>query len=239
MILIPAWNEEATITDVVDEIRTELPDADVVVISDGSLDRTSQRARAHGVPVLDLANNLGVGGAMRVGYLYAARNGYDRALQLDADGQHDPAMVPRLMKAMGDTGADLIIGARFAGTGNYEVKGPRRWAMRMLSSVFSHLCHTELTDATSGFKLANRNAIEMFAVDYPAEYLGDTIEALVLASRNGLKVRQAGVQMRPRAGGKPSHDPWKSAVFLFRALVALLVALSRPKQKPSDREALA
>jgi glycosyltransferase involved in cell wall biosynthesis len=239
VILIPAWNEEATIGDVLDEVALSAPDADVVVISDGSTDRTACVARRHGAVVLELPNNLGVGGAMRTGYLYAARNGYDRALQLDADGQHDPASIPALLAQMDRTGADLVIGARFAGTGSYVAHGPRRLAMSMLSGVFSHMCRTQLTDVTSGFKLSNRRTLEMFAVDYPAEYLGDTINALVMAARNGLVVRQVGVEMRPRAGGIPSHDPVRSAMFLLRAMVALTVALSRPHTEPAHREVTA
>ncbi len=239
VILIPAWNEEETIGDVLDEIADHAPPADVVVISDGSTDRTAQVARDHAVTVLELPTNIGVGGAMRTGYLFAARNNYDRALQLDADGQHDPSSIPLLLEEMDRMGADLVIGARFAGTGTYQARGPRRWAMSLLSAVFSRMTGTRLTDATSGFKLTGRRAIEMFAVDYPAEYLGDTIGALVMAARSNMVVRQVGVEMRPRAGGEPSHNPAKSALFLMRAMVALVVALSRPRTPPSDREARA
>ncbi|WP_240645973.1 glycosyltransferase family 2 protein [Georgenia sp. SYP-B2076] len=229
LIVLPAWNEEEALPAVLEELRVAVPQADVVVVSDGSVDATADVARRAGVRVLELPFNLGVGGAMRAGYSYAYRKGYHRVVQLDADGQHDPHEVATLLETADATGADLVIGARFAGKGDYEVHGPRKWAMKLLSAVLSRVTRTKLTDTTSGFKLAGPKAIELFARDYPAEYLGDTVEALVLAARNGLVVRQAAVVMRPRAGGTPSHNPAKAALFLGRAFVALFVALSRPR----------
>lgn len=230
LVIIPAWNERATLAAVVAEIRTALPAADVLVVNDGSTDDTSAVARRAGAVVLDLPVNLGVGGAMRAGYTYAFRAGYDRTVQLDADGQHDPAGVSALMRVMDEEGADIVIGARFAGVGDYEVRGPRRWTMRLLSAVLSRVTGTRLTDTTSGLKLCARPAIRLFTANYPAEYLGDTIESIVIASRAGLRIRQVGVAMRPRAGGRPSHSPVKAAVFLARAVLALVVALSRPRE---------
>ena len=229
LIIIPAWNEQATIADVIAEVRREIPRADILVVNDGSKDRTAQIARNAGAKVLDLPINLGVGGAMRAGYKYALRAEYDRTVQLDADGQHAPAAVSALMKTMDEEAADIVIGARFAGVGDYTVRGPRWWSMRFLSIVLSHIAKTRLTDTTSGFKACNSAAIRLFAVDYPAEYLGDTVESLVVASRAGLRVRQTGVAMRERAGGQPSHSPLKAAVFLVRATFALIIALSRPR----------
>ena len=229
LILIPAWNEEETLAGVVAEVRRDVPAADVLVVNDGSTDRTSEVARAAGAAVLDLPINLGVGGAMRAGYKFAFRGGYDRTVQLDADGQHTPAAVLSLMQTMDEEAADIVIGARFAGIGSYRVSGPRWWSMRILSSVLSHVAGTRLTDTTSGFKACNAEAIRLFSADYPAEYLGDTVESLVIASRAGLCIRQVGVEMRARAGGNPSHSPLKAAVFLVRAVLALLVALSRPR----------
>lgn len=215
-----------------DELHATLPDADFLVVNDGSTDRTAKVAHRGRTMVLDLPLNLGVGGAMRAGYKFAARKGYETAVQVDADGQHDPADVARVVGALSHEGADVVIGARFAGEGTYTVRGPRRWAMKLLSASLSRLTGTRLTDTTSGFKASGRRAIELFAADYPAEYLGDTIESLVIASRAGLVVRQVGVTMRPRAGGTPSHNPAKAALFLGRAVLALLIALSRPTSAP-------
>lgn len=230
LIVIPAWNEQETIAAVIAETRGALPEADILVVNDGSTDRTSQIAATSGALVLDLPINLGVGGAMRAGYKYALRGGYAHSVQLDADGQHDPVAVRALLATMAAGGADIVIGARFAGVGDYRVRGPRRWSMLVLSSVLSRVTGTRLSDTTSGFKACNRAAIRVFAANYPAEYLGDTVEALVIAARAGLTVRQVGVQMRERAGGRPSHSPVKAAVFLVRAILALGVALSRPSE---------
>ena len=231
LVIIPAWNEADVLSGVLQEVLETVGSfADVVVVSDGSTDGTAD-IRAAGVPVLDLSINLGVGGAMRAGYLYAQRQGYTYTVQLDADGQHAPEEITSLLHEAEEAGADVVIGARFAGKGDYSVRGPRWWAMRLLSFILSRVCGTRLTDTTSGFKLSGRRAIELFAREYPAEYLGDTIEALVIAARSNLVVRQVPVAMRPRAGGTPSQNPLKAAKFLGRAFVALGISLTRPTQR--------
>ena len=181
-------------------------------------------ARSAGAQVVRLPFNLGVGGAMRTGYRYALRHGYDVAVQIDADGQHDPRFLADLVERMDD--ADVVIGARFAKADDpYVVRGPRRWAMVLLAWVLSRLAHTRLTDVTSGFRVSNRRAIALFAQHYPAEYLGDTVESLVIAARAGCRITQVPVTMRARTAGRASHSPVKAAIYLFRAVVALLLAL--------------
>lgn len=233
LIVMPAWNEQETVADTIAEIGGVLPGADILVVNDGSTDHTSEEARRAGGMVLDLPFNLGVGGAMRAGYVFARERGYDVAVQVDADGQHDPAEVGSLVALLRTEGADVVIGARFAGVGQYAARGPRRWAMRLLAAVLSRTTRTKLTDTTSGFKACGPRAIDLFSVDYPAEYLGDTVEALVIGARAGLRIRQVGVRMRPRAGGRPSHNPIKAAGFLLRAMLALVVALTRPGPRAS------
>ncbi|PMR58753.1 glycosyl transferase family 2 [Verrucosispora sp. ts21] len=225
LVIIPALNEAGSIADVVREIRGELPGVDVLVVDDGSADRTAAVAVAAGARVARLPYNLGVGGAMRLGYRYAHDHDYDVAVQIDADGQHDPRYVPKLVDLLDDY--DLVIGARFAGEGDYAVRGPRRWAMGMLSMVLSGLAGTTLTDTTSGFRAANRRMIEMFARWYPAEYLGDTVETLVHAARRGYRIQQVPVAMRRRMAGTPSHSPAKAMIYLGRALAVLTLALIR------------
>ncbi|MEW1585900.1 glycosyltransferase family 2 protein [Micromonospora vinacea] len=225
LIIIPALNESGSIADVVGEVRGELPSVDVLVVDDGSTDRTAAVAAAAGAKVAKLPYNLGVGGAMRLGYRYARDHNYDVAIQIDADGQHDPRYVPKLVDLLEDN--DLVIGARFAGEGDYNVRGPRRWAMVMLSAVLSRVAHTKLTDTTSGFRAANRRVIEMFASWYPAEYLGDTVETLVHTARRGYRIRQVPVAMRKRMAGTPSHSPAKAMVYLGRAFAVLTLALIR------------
>lgn len=225
LIVIPALNEAGSIGGVVKEVRDELPGVDVLVVNDGSADLTAQVAADAGAMVATLPYNLGVGGAMRLGYRYGRDHDYDVVIQLDADGQHDPRFVPELIAALDQ--ADLVIGARFAGVGDYRVRGPRWWAMRMLSGVFSRMARTRLTDTTSGFRAAGRPVIELFSHAYPVEYLGDTVEMLVLTIRRGHRVRQVPVAMRARMAGTPSHSPVKATIYLGRAFAVLALALVR------------
>lgn len=229
LVVIPAWNEEESVADVVRDVRTAYPAARCLVIDDGSQDATGVRARTVGADVLRLPFNLGVGGAMRAGYRFARDHGHDVVIQVDADGQHDPAMIPEMIDALAE--GDLVIGARFAGKGDYGVRGPRRWAMRVLAAVISRVARTPLTDVTSGFKVAGPRAVALFAEEFPAEYLGDTIEALVIAARAGLRIRQVPVAMRVRQGGEPSHSPIKAAVYLIRACAAFGLAMIRPRAR--------
>jgi len=229
LVVIPALNEEETVADVVRDVRQAHPAAHVLVMDDGSDDETGARARQAGADVLRLPFNLGVGGAMRAGYRFALAQGYAVVVQVDADGQHDPGMIGELIAALEH--ADLVIGARFAGKGDYGVRGPRKWAMRALSAVISRVAGAQLTDVTSGFKAAGPRVIELFADEFPAEYLGDTIEALVIASRAGMTVRQIPVAMRQRQAGEPSHGPIKAAIYLLRACTALGLAMLRPRAR--------
>lgn len=232
LVVVPAWNEEVTLPGVLAEVRAALPQADVLVVDDGSSDATAAVARAAGVRVAVLPVNLGVGAALRTGFRHAHREGYDVLVQVDADGQHDPAQVVTLLTGLTD-GADLVVGARGRDDEAKPGHGPRRWAMRVLSLVLSRVARTRLTDTTSGFRAFNARAIGLFAQSFPAEYLGDTVEALVVAARGGLVVREVPVTMRPRLGGEASTGPWRSTVFLSRALTALGFALTRPRSRPT------
>lgn len=226
LVIVPAWNEEESVTRTVREILDTNPGAEVLVVDDGSSDATASRAAAAGATVARLPFNLGVGGAMRTGYRYAWRHGHDVAVQIDADGQHDPRYLPALLARLDE--ADIVIGARFASKDDtYEVRLLRRWAMQMLAWVLSRLAKVRLTDTTSGFRVANRRAIRVFAMHYPAEYLGDTVESLVIALRTGCRVVQEPVIMRVRQGGQASQSPVRAAIYLLRAFVALFLALVR------------
>lgn len=231
---MPALNEEESVAAVVAEVKAKLPGAGCLVVDDGSTDRTAAFAGQAGAVVLRLPFNLGVGGAMRAGFKYALANGYDNVVQVDSDGQHDPAGVPMLIAEL--EAADLVFGARFAGAGDYKASGPRRWAMVVLAVILSRVAKSHLTDTTSGFRASGPRAVRLFAEHYPAEYLGDTIESLVIAARAGCIIRQLPVVMRPRAGGTPSHNPFKSATYLGRAVIALTFALIRPPVALPERE---
>lgn len=226
LVVLPALNEQDSVGVILDEIRVTLPGVTCLVVDDGSTDATARVARDHNAFVAVLPYNLGVGGAMRLGFRYALEHGFDIVVQIDSDGQHDPRGVPLLLERLDSS--DVVIGARFAGEGDYRVRGPRKWAMRFLAKTLSRTARTRLTDTTSGFKANGPRAVRIFARHYPAEYLGDTIEALVIASRAGCQVEQVPVTMRERQGGTPSHNPLKAAIYLLRALVALGFAFARP-----------
>lgn len=225
LVVIPAWNESASVADVVREVHDVVPAADVLVVDDASTDQTARAAEAAGARVARLPIHLGVGGAMRLGYRYARDGDYDVVVQVDADGQHDPQYLPHLLTALDQ--ADLVVGARFAGEGDYRVGGPRRWAMRALSAVLSPIAGTRLSDTTSGFRAANRAAIRLFAAWYPVEYLGDTVETLIHAARRGYRIVQVPVGMRPRAAGAPSQSPARALLYLGRTVAVLILGLIR------------
>ncbi|ABY23345.1 glycosyltransferase [Renibacterium salmoninarum ATCC 33209] len=234
LVITPAWNEGETVGHTVTEIYSIDKGYDVLVVDDGSKDNTAIAAEAAGAMVLKLPFNMGVGGAMRAGFKFAQRFNYDAAIQVDADGQHNPRDIEAVISGLDS--ADISIGARFADKGDYKVSGPRQWAMIFLAKVISSIARTRLTDVTSGFRAANRRAIAQYIDHYPAEYLGDTIDSLVVAIKSGCRVTQVSVAMRPRQGGTPSHNPVKSAIYLLRSIFALLFAVTRSKSKPVIQE---
>ncbi|MBK6762433.1 MAG: glycosyltransferase family 2 protein [Micrococcales bacterium] len=225
LVAIPALNEQSTVSEVVRQVRETVPEAQVLVIDDGSEDRTGEVAQAAGAEVLRLPFNVGVGGAMRTAFLYAVHDDVDVVIQIDADGQHDPSDIPALVGAL--SSASVVVGSRFAGSGTYAVHGPRAWAMHLLARVLSRMAGTDLTDTTSGLRAADRAAIRLFAKHYPAEYLGDTVESLVIAIRSGLLVTEVPVTMQHRRAGASSQTPLRATLYLGRAILALLVALTR------------
>lgn len=231
LIVIPAYNEEANIAETLAEIAASDLDADALVVDDGSSDGTAAKAAACSVPVLRLPFNLGVGGAMRAGFVYALRHGYRAVVQIDADGQHAPDEVPRLVAALED--ADLVIGTRFEGQEGFEVGRMRRFAMRFLAWAVSALTGARLTDTTSGFRASGPAAIELFAREYPAEYLGDTVESTVIAARAGLRIVQVPAHLRPRRHGMPSQSMFRSILYVGRAVIVL--ALAAMHGRPNGR----
>jgi glycosyltransferase involved in cell wall biosynthesis len=236
LVAIPAFNEEASIGAVLDELSTHHPLAQVVVIDDGSRDGTYQVVTAHGVRVIHHAVNLGVGAAMGTAFRFAVRNGYDAVVQVDADGQHRPEFLERLLAAVGD--ADIVIGSRFAEGGRYRTTGVRRGVQRVIAWVVSAYTRTRLTDVTSGFRIAGPRAVELFAVHYPVEWLGDTVESIVLASKQGLRVSEISVAMNERMAGLPSQNVFRALAYTGRIFLILLLAgirkLPRGVQRPSS-----
>ncbi len=225
LLVVPALNEQEALPGVIDRIREVLPDVQVLVVDDGSADDTAVVARRAAVRVLDMPFNVGVGGALRAGLLIACREGFKAVVQCDADGQHPPASIPDLLAALDR--ADMVIGARFAGVGDYRVRGARSWAMVLLARVMSRVHHTELTDVTSGFRAFGPRAIDVLSREMPPDYLGDTVEALVVAKEYRLTVTQVPVAMLTRQGGAASHRPFRAGLYLFRVMLILALSLLR------------
>ena len=220
LVAIPAWNEEGSIADVIAKVQRHRPDVDILVVDDGSTDRTADLAREAGARVVSLPFNVGVGGAMRTAFLFGQRHGYRAIAQVDADGQHDPVDLDRILEGLNT--ADIVVGTRFHAESMYFVGGPRRWAMVLLSKALSRMNRGPISDPTSGFRSAGPRAIELFAAEYPADYLGDTVGSLAIAIRQGMVVQETPVTMYFRQSGRPSKNALWSALYLGRATLAIL-----------------
>jgi glycosyltransferase involved in cell wall biosynthesis len=229
LVAIPAFNEQQTIKDVLVDVRKNLPNAGIVVVNDGSSDNTVAIVKSLGVPCLELAFNMGVGAAMRAAFKYAIQENYSHVLQLDADGQHRAAEALKLIAAA--EGAEIVIGSRFLNSKVYEVGKARRLAMRILAFVVGRRIGKKLTDVTSGFRLTGGAAIHFFSLNYPPEYLGDTVESILMADQNGFKVEEVLVEMHERKGGQPSQNLYKLIVYLAR-VVTVIVVSSLQYRKP-------
>lgn len=229
LIAIPAWNEQDSIGLVIEKIHEHQPGADILVVDDGSTDQTATTAAALGARVVSLPFNVGVGGAMRTAFLFAKREGYSALVQVDADGQHDPADLDRLLSGL--ESADIVVGTRFHPDSMYFVGGPRKWAMVLLSKSLSRMNRSPITDPTSGFRSAGPRAIDLFATDYPAEYLGDTVGSLSIGIHHGLVIAETPVTMYYRAIGRPSKNALWSALYLGRAGLALIATVLKRKNR--------
>jgi glycosyltransferase involved in cell wall biosynthesis len=225
LAIVPAYNEEASVGAVIDEIRSAAPGFEIVVVDDGSSDRTAGVAEDHGAVVLRLPYNVGIGGAVQTGHQYAAERGFDLAIQIDGDGQHDPSEIQKLIAPLLAGDADMVVGTRFGGQESYRSSVTRRVGIAVLARVVSLLVHQRVTDPTSGFRAVNRRALQLFAGDYPHDY--PEAEATVLVHRHHLRVAEVAVQMRPRAEGTSSISGLYSLVYMGKVLLALFVGLFR------------
>jgi glycosyltransferase involved in cell wall biosynthesis len=231
LVIIPAYNEAESLPAVLAELALHTPDFDVLVISDGSTDDTAAVARASGAFVAVLPFNLGIGGALRTGFSFAVRHGYDRAAQFDADGQHDPLALAALLSGI-DAGADMVIGSRFAegGAVTYDVSGLRRQAMKFLQWLVRMLVRHRFTDTSSGFRAFSRPMLEYFSLNYPVEYM-DSVEALVQACNAGFRVEEVAVNMRGRTGGAPSTRRLRLVYYYVRLVIVLLASTTSRGQR--------
>jgi glycosyltransferase involved in cell wall biosynthesis len=233
--IVPAYNEAGAIGAVVDGIRALDPAYDVVVIDDASTDDTGAVASARGAQVLRLPVNLGIGGAVQTGFRAALEGGYDLAVRLDGDGQHDPVELPALLAPLKDGEADIVIGSRFVGgSGDYRPPLGRRVGIRWFARLVSAVTRTRVTDTTSGFQALNRRAITLFAEDYPADY--PEVEATVLVLRHRLRLVEVPVRMREREHGSSSITFVRSIYYMLKVTLALLVSLAR-KPTPTQEAA--
>ncbi len=230
LVIIPAFNEEEALPSVLATLGHERPDLDVLVVDDGSSDATSAVARTAGAAVVTLPYNLGIGGALRAGFRYAVRNGYQRAVQLDADGQHHPSAIGALERCL-DEGADLVIGSRFAASsGDYRVGQTRGFAMGLLRLLVRGLTGQRFSDTSSGFRGFSAEMLEFFGLHYPVEYM-ESVEALILAHGAGFRVVETPVSMSEREGGTASNRGLRLAYHFLRVLVVMAVskgAMRRP-----------
>jgi glycosyltransferase involved in cell wall biosynthesis len=225
LAIVPAYNEESNVDFVVEAIHRHAPDFDVLVVDDGSTDETAHRARTIGASVLVHPFNLGIGGAMQSGFRYACDQGYHEVVQVDADGQHDPAEIAKLRRAMRDDGIDMAWGSRFIEQTGYKAPFARRLGIRLFSIVLSAVCRQRVTDPTSGFRLCNRRAIELFARDYPHDY--PEVESILMIHAHRLRAREVPVKMHPRRDGRSSITSGESIYYMVKVLLAIFVGLFR------------
>jgi hypothetical protein len=231
--VVPARNEEGAIGDVVDEIRRCNSLFDVVVIDDGSTDDTAGVAASRGAAVVRLPYNLGIGGAVQTGFQYALEEGYDRAVRLDGDGQHDPSALALLLGPIERDEADIVIGSRFVhGSGAYRPPLGRRIGISWFAKLVSVLTRQRVTDTTSGFQAMNRKGISLFARDYPNDY--PEVEATLLVYKHRLRLVELPVEMREREHGESSITFARSIYYAIKVTLALLVAMARKHAVPEE-----
>ena len=242
LVFIPAWNEAESVAAVIADVHDCLPDVDVLVVDDGSTDETATRAASAGATVASLPFNQGLGAALQTGYLYALRENYDFCAHLDADGQHPPAEVSRLLAEVRADRADLVLGSRYREPGegaegvvgeDYKPTLSRRIGTSVFRFFLTLATRQRFTDTTSGMRAANRRVMALFSESYSPDFA--EIESLQLAVRQGLRVEEVPVRMLERAGGSSFLTPVRSAFFIFKGMIVLLVGQFRPRKMGAER----
>ena len=230
--IVPARNEAECIGGVVEGIKEFDASCEVLVVDDGSTDRTAAHARRAGARVVSLPFNLGIGGAVQTGFKLAYDEGFDVAVRLDGDGQHIAGELPKLLSPIRDGAADIVVGSRFAGATEYRPPFARRMGIKLFAGVVSLLTRQRVTDTTSGFQACNRKAIRLFAADYPHDY--PEVEATVMVVKNRLRLAEVPVKMREREAGRSSIGGIWSVYYAIKVLLAVLMAVSRRKATPLE-----
>ncbi len=228
--IVPALNEERSVPRVIAELRAFDPGLAIVVVSDGSTDRTADVAEQLGAHALRLPFNLGIGGAVQTGFRYADENGFDIAVRVDGDGQHDAAQLDKVLAPVLAGEADIVVGSRFAAAGGYRSSLSRRLGIRILAWTVSLLVRQRVTDTTSGFQAVNRSGIELFARDYPHDY--PEVEATVMVHRHKLRLVEVPVTMREREHGRSSITALHSIYYMVKVLLALAIGVFRRQVGP-------
>lgn len=239
LAIVPAYNEAESIVATIDSISRWAPNFDVLVVDDGSTDTTAERARASGATVLQLPYNLGIGGAMQSGYIYAEAHDYDVAVQVDGDGQHDPRYVPDLLRTLSsEAGVNMVTGSRFLERSDgYRSSATRRIGISFFARVLSLITRQRITDPTSGFRMTDRRAIKLFANDYPNDY--PEVEAIVMMHTHRLRSVEIPVVMAPRLKGKSAISSTQSVYYMVKVLLAVIVVLFRARPVREVTEAAA
>lgn len=220
LIIIPAYNEEDTIHHTVNQLRNSCS-YDFIVVNDGSTDRTEEILNEHQIPHISLAANLGIGGAMQTGYIYAYRNGYDYAIQLDADGQHDPKDLEKLVQAITGSDYDMVIGSRFVEKTGYKGSWIRRLGIYYFYYMLKWIAHIKVTDPTSGYRIVNRKVMKEFVRHYPVDY--PEVEVLVRLAHQHFKIKEIKVEMNERQGGQSSITPFRSIYYMLKVTFFSLI----------------
>jgi glycosyltransferase involved in cell wall biosynthesis len=234
IVLIPAYNEEANIGEVIADVLQRTPPYDVLVVNDGSSDGTAGAARQAGAKVLDLPCNLGVGGAIQAGFRYAVENGYEYAIRCDGDGQHPATGIQVLVDAMQTNETDLVVGSRFRANGSYKSAAVRHAGIFVLGCFLSLICRKRVTDPTSGFQMINRPLMAFWAQSYPMDY--PEPEAIALMRRQGYSYVEVPTEFRERLSGRSSIGGWDTLYYVFKVLLALVVDRARPIDPQYQRE---
>lgn len=221
IIIIPAYNESKNIEKTIWKIKETSPEFDYVIINDCSTDNTLEICRKNNFNVINLPQNLGIGGAVQTGYLYAYRNGYDIAVQVDGDGQHDPAFLNQMAEYMEENKLDMVIGSRFIEKKGFQSSIIRRIGIRYFTALIKLLTGEIITDPTSGLRMINRNVIRLFSVQYPKDY--PEPESVVAVIRRKMKVGEIPVIMYEREGGVSSISVKKSVYYMIKVSLAILI----------------
>ena len=221
LLIIPAYNEEESLRSLIEEIKTVCPYVDYLVVNDCSSDDTERLLEELGANYISLPCNMGIGGAVQSGYRYAAQNGYDIAIQIDGDGQHDVRFVKDMVKLIEDKQADVVIGSRFIDKEGFQSSQARRIGIRILSMLIRLMCGAKVKDVTSGFRAVNRRFIELFAENYPDDY--PEPEVIVTAKLYGAEIKELPVVMRERTTGKSSINLKRSIYYMIKVSLAIII----------------